>query len=96
MKQQANYFLNPTAVSELKPVYDNTGKITAWGVTVTFNNQNIEPPHAKGSRVTTQYIDGKTLAEYNFVECVMKKGLRQALLFRDAMVKQIARQNSGR
>jgi len=91
MKQTANYRLNPTEVSDLKPVYDNAGRITGWGLTVTFNNQNIKPPHAKGARVNAKCVNGKTMAEYNFVECVMQKGLRQALLFKDAMAKQIAR-----
>lgn len=96
MKQSVNYRLCPTKVSELKPVYDGDGHLTGYDITVIFNNQNIEPPHAKGARVTTKYVGDKTLAEYNFVECVTRKGLRQALLFREAMVMQIARQNSER
>lgn len=96
MKQQSKYFLHPTEVSALQPVFDAKGCITEWGLTVTFNNQNIEPPHAKGARVTAKVLDDKILAEYKFSESVLNEGIQKAWIFREAILKQIARQNSER
>ncbi len=91
MNKKSDYILHPTKVSELEPVYDNAGNITAWGITVTFKNSNIEPPHAKGARVTAKSLGNETLAEYRFSESILLKGLEKAVVFRDAMSKQIAR-----
>ena len=87
----------PVNISEIKPVYDVKGQITEWGITVTYDNQNIVPPHVKGARVTdVKNSDKNTLAEYHFLESVMKQGLKRAWLFRDAVLKQIARQEESR
>ena len=63
---------------------------------VTYDGQNVEPPHARGARISVKNTDKNTLAEYHFCESVMKQGLERAYLFHDAMVKQIARQNMER
>ena len=92
-----NMFLTPVDVSAINPVYDKDGRITEWGLTVTYNSKDVVPPHVKGARVTdVKNSDKKTLAEYRFPESVMKQGLERAWLFRDAVLKQIARQEETR
>ena len=90
-------FLKPVNISEIKPVYDAKGQLIEWGLTVTYNNQDIVPPRVKGARVDgVKNSDKNTLAEYRFPESVMKQGLERAWLFRDAVLKQIARQQESR
>ena len=87
----------PVKISEIKPVYDVKGIVKEWGVTVTYNNQDIVPPHVKGARVgSVKCEDKNTLAEYCFSESVMRQGLERAWLFREAVLKQIARQEESR
>lgn len=89
-------YIKPIEVSEIKPVCDTQGRVKEWGVNVTFNGQNVNPPHAPGARFVTKNTDKNTLAEYRFSESIMQIGLERAWLFRDAMLKQIARQNEER
>lgn len=86
--------LKPVGVSPINPVYDMNGCIAEWELTVTFDKHNVKPPHAKGARVSAKNLDNKTLAKYEFSESVMRKGLENAWLFRDAISKQIARLNN--
>ena len=89
--------LTPIDVSAINPIYDQDGHITEWGLTVTYNNRDVVPPRVKGARVNNVKISGKkTLAEYHFPESVMKQGLERAWLFRDALLKQIDRQQESR
>ena len=92
-----NILLTPVDVSAIDPVYDKDGRITEWGLTVTYNSKDVVPPHVKGARVNNvKSVDKNTLAEYHFPESVMKQGLERAWLFRDAVLKQIARQQESR
>ena len=86
--------LKPIGVSPINPVYDMNGCIAEWELTVTFDKQDVQPPHAKGARVSAKNIENKTLAKYEFYESVMKQGLERAWLFRDAISKQISRLNN--
>lgn len=97
MMNKDNVVFRPIDVSAINPVYDNDGRITEWGLTVTYDNKDVVPPHVKGARVNNvKSADKKTLAEYHFPESVMKQGLERAWLFRDALLKQIARQEESR
>lgn len=89
-------YKKPIEISQIDPVRDDKGCIKEWGIRVTFDGQNVEPPHAPGARFVTKNTEKNTLAEYRFSESVMQIGLQRALLFRDAMLKQIARQNEER
>jgi len=94
--EQKNIFMKPISVSSINPVYDAKGCITEWGVTVTFQGLNIKPPHARGARVSAKNVEKNTSAEYLFAESVMKQGLERVWSFREAMLRQIARQNEER
>ena len=83
--------LKPIGVSPINPVYDMKGCISEWELTVTFCDQDITPPHAKGARVSAKNVNNNTLAKYEFSESVMRQGLERAWTFREAMLKQIAR-----
>ena len=89
-------YKKPIEISQIDPVRDDKGCIKEWGISVIFDGQNVEPPHAPGARFVTKNTEKNTLAEYRFSESVMQIGLQRALLFRDAMLKQIARQNEDR
>lgn len=90
--QQNN--IRPLSISQINPVYDLKGCVSEWEVTVVFNNQNIEPPHAKGARVIINNVNNMTQVQYKFSESVMRQGLVRAWSFREAMLRQIARLNN--
>ena len=85
--------LHPTKVSQISPVFDIRGCVSEWAVTVTFNNKDMVPPRASGARFSVKKLENTTQVEYKFPESVLRQGLERAWLFRDAMKKQIARQN---
>ena len=96
MKNEQN-MLKPIRVSEINPVYNDKGGVTEWGLTVTYCGQDGKPLHVGGARVSIiKNAEKHTLAEYRFPESVMERGFARAYTFRDALLKQIARQNEER
>jgi hypothetical protein len=85
----SSYF-TPIKVSEIGPVRNPDGGIKEWTLTVEYDAK-YKAPHAKGARI----VDDKPgCAEYHFTESVMGPGLRHALAFRDALLRQIERQHN--
>lgn len=95
MTNQQN-IIKPIDISPIEVVLNEKGHVSGWKLVVTFDNQNIKPPHAKGSRVSVEKVKKVLRAKYEFSESVMGRGLEHAFLFGEAMLKQIARQNMER
>lgn len=88
--------IKPIDISPIEAVLDEKGHVSGWKLVVTFDNQNINPPHAKGARVSVEKVKNVLRAKYEFGESVMGRGFERAFLFGDAVLKQIARQNMER